>query len=117
METINPFFLIILVVFAILQIILFFKLWGMTNDSRVIRKHLDRSEKRYYLAHHPEIAGWANGVTEEEKIDALDLIQGLGKNQVIVKDLNSGDIECWGIDYWESTERGKKAKLIYQLSK
>lgn len=29
----------VLFVFGILQIILFFKLWGMTNDVRLLRKH------------------------------------------------------------------------------
>lgn len=31
---------IILIVFGVLQIILFFKLWGMTNDVRLLKNHL-----------------------------------------------------------------------------
>lgn len=31
---------IILIVFGVLQIILFFKLWGMTNDVRKIKVHI-----------------------------------------------------------------------------
>ena len=31
---------IVIIVFGILQIILFFKLWGMTNDVKKIRKSL-----------------------------------------------------------------------------
>ena len=30
---------IILIVFGVLQIILFFKLWGMTNDVRQLKEH------------------------------------------------------------------------------
>lgn len=34
----------VLVVFGILQVILFFKLWGMTNDVADIKKHLQSKE-------------------------------------------------------------------------
>lgn len=36
----------VVLVFGILQIILFFKLWGMTNDVRTIRKHLVPEKRR-----------------------------------------------------------------------
>ncbi len=38
MEGIALFVSIVIIVFGILQIILFFKLWGMTNDVKKIRK-------------------------------------------------------------------------------
>ena len=34
---------IILLVFGVLQIILFFKLWGMTNDVRSIRAMMEKT--------------------------------------------------------------------------
>lgn len=40
MEGIALFVSIVIIVFGILQIILFFKLWGMTNDVKKIRKSL-----------------------------------------------------------------------------
>lgn len=42
------FLTIVLLIFGVLQIILFFKIWGMTNDIREIRdKYLkDEDEKR-----------------------------------------------------------------------
>ena len=40
MENITLFVSIVIIVFGILQIILFFKLWGMTNDVKKIRKSL-----------------------------------------------------------------------------
>ena len=38
MEEITSFVLIVIIVFGILQIILFFKLWGMTNNVKKIRE-------------------------------------------------------------------------------
>ena len=41
---------IVILVFGILQIILFFKLWGMTNDVRAMKNKLEESSKEieYY---------------------------------------------------------------------
>ena len=47
METALNFVSIIIIVFGILQIILFFKLWGMTNDIREMKnKYMDDQYKR-----------------------------------------------------------------------
>ena len=56
------FLTIILLIFGLLQIILFFKVWGMTNDIKEIRnKYLkDEDEKRRQEAGHdpsPKISG------------------------------------------------------------
>ena len=56
------FLTIILLIFGVLQIILFFKVWGMTNDIKEIRnKYLkDEDEKRRQKAEYdptPKIAG------------------------------------------------------------
>lgn len=42
---------IILLLFGVLQIILFFKLWGMTNDVRSIKNKQEESSKEleYYV--------------------------------------------------------------------
>lgn len=40
----GEFIILIYVVIAILGAILFFKVWGMCNDIRVIREHLIREE-------------------------------------------------------------------------
>lgn len=39
MEGITLLVSIILIVFGVLQIILFFKLWGMANDMRQLKEH------------------------------------------------------------------------------
>lgn len=56
------FLTIVLLVFGVLQIILFFKVWGMTNDIKEIRnKYLkDEDEKRRQEAEYdpsPKISG------------------------------------------------------------
>lgn len=56
------FLTIILLIFGLLQIILFFKVWGMTNDIKEIRnKYLkDEDENRRREAEHdssPKISG------------------------------------------------------------
>ena len=56
------FLTIILLIFGVLQIILFFKVWGMTNDIKEIRiKYLiDEVEKRRQKAEYeptPKICG------------------------------------------------------------
>jgi hypothetical protein len=117
MEDTSPFLLFVLIVFGILQIILFFKIWGMTNDSKAIRKLLEKTEKRYYFAHHPEMPGWAEGVTDDEKVEALDLVDGLGTNRVIVKLDDNKSMECWSLIYWESVKDNPCAKLIFHLPK
>lgn len=58
------FLTIILLIFGVLQIILFFKVWGMTNDIKEIRnkylKDEDEDEKRRQETEHapsPKISG------------------------------------------------------------
>ena len=41
---------IIIIVFGILQIILFFKIWGMTNDVREIKNMLELNIRQKYDA-------------------------------------------------------------------
>ena len=52
MDRFLTFLSFVIFIFGILQIILFFKLWGMTNDIRTIRKHLipeQNTEEQYYI--------------------------------------------------------------------
>lgn len=46
MEGITLLVSIILIVFGVLQIILFFKLWGMTNDVRKLKNQFARNRSR-----------------------------------------------------------------------
>lgn len=37
---------IVMLIFGILQIVLFFKLWGMTNDVRRLTEHFLKSDEK-----------------------------------------------------------------------
>lgn len=39
---------IIIIVFGVLQIILFFKMWGMTNDVRIIKEMYESERESHY---------------------------------------------------------------------
>ena len=58
------FLTIILLIFGVLQIILFFKVWGMTNDIKEIRnKYLkDEDEKRRQKAEYDPTHKISGGV-------------------------------------------------------
>lgn len=75
---------IVLLVFGVLQIILFFKLWGMTNNTKEIKKLLKRADARAYMEKNPELPGWCENVRETEKLDALDLVLNLTPKHVVV---------------------------------
>lgn len=45
MDRINNFELLVIIVVGIFQLILFFKLWGMTNDIREIKKKYLKSNE------------------------------------------------------------------------
>ena len=65
------FLTIILLIFGVLQIILFFKVWEMTNDIKEIRnKYLkDEDEKRRQKAEYdptPKISGGVNTTIQPE---------------------------------------------------
>nr|DAL04440.1 MAG TPA: ATP synthase B/B' [Caudoviricetes sp.] len=57
------FLTIVLLIFGVLQIILFFKVWGMTNDIKEIRnKYLkDEDEKRRQEAEYAPTPQISNG--------------------------------------------------------
>lgn len=96
MEDILVFVSIVAVVFGILQIILFFKLWGMTNDVKEMKNMLDMMLRKdfqqkknppiTYIADPIEIKqGWGNDITEEDKNRAKSIIPSLKKDEVIIK--------------------------------
>lgn len=49
METITIILGLVMLVFGILQIILFFKLWGMTNDVRKLTTHFNSTDINYII--------------------------------------------------------------------
>lgn len=49
MESITLLVSIVIIVFGILQIILFFKIWGMTNDIKEIKNLIEFEVRKDYL--------------------------------------------------------------------
>lgn len=48
MENITLFVSIVIIVFGVLQIILFFKIWGMTNNIKELKIFMQRIVRAYY---------------------------------------------------------------------
>ena len=75
---------IVMLVFGILQIILFFKIWGMTNDISRIRSIIEKEIQQKTIAKHNKIPNenainllkgtWGKDVSEEEKNMAQSLV-------------------------------------------
>lgn len=94
---------IIFIVFGILQIVLFFKVWGMTSDVKLMA--MDSKEMKIMLKDYLKIkkesnganisdedifvskrkGQWGKNVSISEKYEAVNLIQQLKENQLVVK--------------------------------
>ena len=85
---------IVMLVFVILQIILFFKIWGMTNDNCRIRSIIEKEIQQKTIPKHNKIPNeyainllkgtWGKDVSEEEKNMAQSLVPKLMDNEVIL---------------------------------
>lgn len=101
MESMMTFISILFITFGILQIILFFKLWGMTNNIKDIKTLLINKNK-IYESNADKLDGkekssiipetnltpnneWWNEVTDEERNNAKNIIPTLVNGEVIIK--------------------------------
>lgn len=96
MENIFNFTLIIIIIiFSVLQIILFFKFWKMTNDISKMRSIIEHKIKqetetnKIPLTHKAKEIDtpkgkWGKDVTDEEKNIAKGLIPKLADNEIIL---------------------------------
>lgn len=85
---------IVMLIFGILQIILFFKIWGMTNDISKIRSVIEKKIQQEKVVkqnkiHNEKIANssrgtWGKDVSEDEKNMAQGLLPKLMDNEVIL---------------------------------
>ncbi|WP_321426199.1 hypothetical protein [uncultured Bacteroides sp.] len=100
--------------FSLLQIILFFKLWGMTNDVREIKNSLTRTSLKSNIIVDTVIDGWAANVSETEKMKAMLLISQLKPGQVIAKVASKKEMEIWSTKFWEGEQNNPNYKLIYK---
>ncbi|RHR60914.1 hypothetical protein DWW79_12475 [Alistipes sp. AF17-16] len=85
MDGLMTFFGIVMIVFGILQIILFFKVWGMTNDVRKLTKHFASPDPNADL---PLIAG--GKFTKGQ----LVVCKSDGKQVKVVSEDEKGVIKC-----------------------
>ena len=87
-------FTLIIIIFSVLQIILFFKFWKMTNDiskmRNIIEQKLNRKQKLIKSPTHKDKeidtpkGKWGKDVTDEEKNTAKGLIPKLADNEIIL---------------------------------
>lgn len=86
---------VVIIAFGVLQIILFFKVWGMTNDVKKIVYILNNNQKKNDQKiekvetsksdiHNYSKGKWGKDVTDEEKKKAQSLIPKLMDNELIL---------------------------------
>lgn len=108
---------IIIVIFGILQLVLFFKMWGMTNDVRAMKNHFVQEEKHSISENVTTDTiddGWAEDVTDQEKRDATKLFYRLEAGHVVAKVISKKKLEIWTANFWEAEKGNPNYKLIFR---
>lgn len=114
MEGLFSFVGIVIIVFGILQIILFFKVWGMTNDvsemkkmmELFLRKELQQKKEQASVSSKTSIVsiptkserGWSKDINEEDKNKAQSIIPNLKKGEIIIKSIKNNKIIVYNED-------------------
>ena len=75
----------ILLVFAVLQIILFFKIWGMTNDVKTIKDSLLAKDLSYHKT----------PPTNSSLLNIGDLVVNKEGKQMRIKEIQDGKYACY----------------------
>ena len=89
----NELITIILVVFGILQIILFFKIWGMTNDTNKIVRMLNlRNRLSYFHKLPPKCKDYMGNIYYVRGINEDKIICAVNENDEKVLELNIDDV-------------------------
>ena len=125
MEKIYLVLLIVMLVFGILQIVLFFKMWGMTNNVRKLTLHFceskdseamgkkiidDLSKDEVHDSSGMNAEGiWCKDVTDEEKKRVASFIDRTKKGECII--LTSDDVKI--IDMDNLSDLQVDYKIIY----
>lgn len=78
---------VVLLVFAVLQIILFFKIWGMTNDIKNIRSSLLEAIETYNIN--------KRSVVESSSFSVGDLVVDKNDKQMRIKEISNGKYACY----------------------
>ena len=90
---------IVMLVFDILQIILFFKIWGMTNDISRIRSIIEKEIQQKTIAKHNKIPNMAQSLVPKLMDNEVIL---LIKGKLVVYDSNSlSELNDYKIIYYK----------------
>lgn len=102
MEEMMAFVWIIVFAFGVLQIILFFKLWGMTNDIREIKeKYLNTKNQSIEFVQKTDFEQIDKKVPDLSKFDGLKFKQNdhvvnlKTEKQMRIKDIKDGKYCCY----------------------
>ena len=60
--------------------------------------------------------GWADNVSEVEKVVAQKLLKKIQPQHVIAKIISKNEMEVWSLRFWESVKDNSDYKLIYYNS-
>lgn len=119
---------IIIIVFGILQIILFFKLWGMTNNVNEMKNMMESYLRKENQQRKPQTSisvptsitsnpikkeqRWGNDIIEEDKNKAQSIIPNLKQGEIIIKLIRSNKIVVYNEnDLYELAD--EEYKVIY----
>lgn len=137
MEGITLFVSIVIIIFGLLQVVLFFKLWGMTNNvSRIL---IEQKESKKDIIEQMKKIGssllidnqqspnlqknvstsmikgqWGKDVTIAEKYEAAPIAQALKAGQIIIKFENSNKLDVCEQDKLRRLS-DREYKIIYSL--
>ena len=104
LQAISGLFGLLFLVFVILCVILFFKVWGMTDDVRVIKqRYLLESRKRMYDPNKEPLLAMGDLVVDKsgKQMRVKEIVSGLyscytGRGSIYV-----GDFEEWELKKFE----------------
>lgn len=93
----DPLLAIIILVFGILQLILFFKIWGMTNDIREIKKKYLGSNDNSQIQSSQKIEYFGSIPEDENKFkeDDLVILLATGKQMRVKRYTEDGKYSCY----------------------
>lgn len=87
---------VVMIVFGILQIILFFKVWGMTNHVKRIWKQMNSND----LLSEACVAYLKGDIESTERLANEAFLQ-----EVALLAKSAGNLEDWTSDYWDLKQK------------
>lgn len=112
MDGLSLFFTLVLIVFAVLQIILFFKIWGMTNDVKAMRKQVAPVASTFSVTQVLKESYKGNPNLSNIIFDAVfdEMFDVYNGNKAVYDSVN----ECWTSDDASLEFVSNKYKPLYE---